>query len=422
MGIKPRFIFVLLALAALPFVSRAQEQRLHTVQPGNTLFSIAREYGSTVGAILSANPGTSENELSIGQTLVVPIPVSADEDRWVPLYHFHQVQSYESVFSISHKYGIQDSTLYWHNPVLEGKPLIKTGQWLRIPKSPEKWAGQTLPPFTFDPGKSTLRTEPELQQEKSSTSVSREDARGTQPLEAPKADTLSPATPDLERYTTYVVQEGDTPRKLANEWGMRSVREFFKYNPEARSNFAVGMVLLRPNAERDAERLKDTAATAAAVVDTLYIQALLPVMHRDYVDETKVGERSAVALEFYQGMLLAAQQYRDTTSSEVVLQLRDTQNHRDTLAGLFGNEDREADLYMGPLFAQRVQEVLRTVPPSRVASPLSKNQQLLGSGAWNTQVSESVQWSYLAQHLSQVAVLVLRDLCSDGESSRRDGW
>jgi LysM repeat protein/ABC-type branched-subunit amino acid transport system substrate-binding protein len=43
----------------------------HTIQAGETLFSIARQYGSSVDAILNANPGLSEN-LKEGQTIVIP--------------------------------------------------------------------------------------------------------------------------------------------------------------------------------------------------------------------------------------------------------------------------------------------------------------------------------------------------------------
>lgn len=401
MGIKQKIRIFLFALFALPSGVVAQEQHQHIVQPGNTLYSIAREHKSTVDAILSANPGISENELVIGETLIVPIPVPQEEVAWRPMYHFHQVRSAESVFSISHKYGITDSTLYWHNPLLEGKPLIKKDQWLRIPKHPERWVGQLVPPFNFDPSKSDEQVASGEQVERQQTPVAATPAPVV-PSAANEVDTVRQNEADLTvPYTTYVVREGDSPKKLAGEWGMRSVREFYRYNPEARSNWHVGLVLLQPNA---AERELDSTSVGEerTPADTIYVEALLPVLHRDYVNETKLGERSAVALEFYQGMLLAAQHYKDSSRQEVVLRLSDTQNHRDTLRNLLAQARPETDLYIGPLFAQRVQEAARLLPPAMIASPLSRNEQLLSTGVWNTPVGEPAQWKFLAHHLSEV--------------------
>ncbi|MEA4969997.1 MAG: M14 family metallopeptidase [Candidatus Pelethousia sp.] len=45
---------------------------LYTVRPGDTIFSIARAYGTSDQAILTANPGVDPNRLSIGQQLIIP--------------------------------------------------------------------------------------------------------------------------------------------------------------------------------------------------------------------------------------------------------------------------------------------------------------------------------------------------------------
>jgi LysM repeat protein len=46
--------------------------RIHVVQPGETLFSIARRYGTTVWAIAMANHLYNPNVIYAGQTLVIP--------------------------------------------------------------------------------------------------------------------------------------------------------------------------------------------------------------------------------------------------------------------------------------------------------------------------------------------------------------
>jgi LysM repeat protein len=48
---------------------------LYTIRAGDTLFSIARRFNTTVEAILRANPGLDPNQLMIGQQICIPGPV-----------------------------------------------------------------------------------------------------------------------------------------------------------------------------------------------------------------------------------------------------------------------------------------------------------------------------------------------------------
>ena len=49
----------------------------YTVSKGDTLWSISRKYGSTVSAIMSANPGISARTMSPGSRIRVPLPRAA---------------------------------------------------------------------------------------------------------------------------------------------------------------------------------------------------------------------------------------------------------------------------------------------------------------------------------------------------------
>ena len=46
----------------------------HRIRRGDTLWSLAQTYGSTVSAILTANPGISADNLQIGSSVTVPLP------------------------------------------------------------------------------------------------------------------------------------------------------------------------------------------------------------------------------------------------------------------------------------------------------------------------------------------------------------
>ena len=116
-----------------------------SVQPGQTLYSIAKSNGLTVGKIAAANNIPAPYALRIGQRLVVPgvenpsspsatfTPVSAA----VPQKNFagtsvHQVRAGETLFAVGRTYNIHPYKIAEHNGL--AKPYsLKVGQKLRIP-------------------------------------------------------------------------------------------------------------------------------------------------------------------------------------------------------------------------------------------------------------------------------------------------
>jgi len=47
---------------------------LYTIRAGDTLYALARRYGTSVEAILRANPGIDPNNLRIGQQIIIQRP------------------------------------------------------------------------------------------------------------------------------------------------------------------------------------------------------------------------------------------------------------------------------------------------------------------------------------------------------------
>jgi LysM repeat protein len=45
---------------------------LYTIQAGDTFFTLAQRFGTTVQAIQQANPGVNPNNLQIGQQICIP--------------------------------------------------------------------------------------------------------------------------------------------------------------------------------------------------------------------------------------------------------------------------------------------------------------------------------------------------------------
>jgi uncharacterized protein YkwD len=51
----------------------------HQIENGDTLFSLANQYGSTVDEILTNNPGLEPTSLQIGQTIIIPLTRPAQQ-------------------------------------------------------------------------------------------------------------------------------------------------------------------------------------------------------------------------------------------------------------------------------------------------------------------------------------------------------
>ena len=97
----------------------------YIVQPGDTLWSLARRYGTSVDAIKIAN-GLTSDQIQIGQ--ILNIPISQTES-----YLEYTVQPGDTLWAIARKYNTTVRAIQSLNN-LNGT-LINIGQILRIPKS-----------------------------------------------------------------------------------------------------------------------------------------------------------------------------------------------------------------------------------------------------------------------------------------------
>lgn len=98
------------------------QQKTHTVESGETLFSIAQQYNITVQKLKEWN-NLENNQLTIGQTLIVQ---SADQKAATT----HTVEPQETLFSISKRYGVSIAEIKSWND-LSGNNL-NVGQELTI--------------------------------------------------------------------------------------------------------------------------------------------------------------------------------------------------------------------------------------------------------------------------------------------------
>lgn len=94
---------------------------IHIVTAGETVYSIARQYGIPLSQLTVDNGLAEPYRLAVGQALVIQFP-----DR------VHTVREGDTVLGLSRRYGISVRQLYRNNPILGGEPFLYPGQTVVI--------------------------------------------------------------------------------------------------------------------------------------------------------------------------------------------------------------------------------------------------------------------------------------------------
>ncbi len=94
---------------------------IHTVSPGDTIFSVANQYGVDESILAFNNDVTDTLKLPVGMPIGVIIPET-----------IHTVGVGETLSSIANQYGVTIQQLYQNNLFLNGKGDINIGQTLYI--------------------------------------------------------------------------------------------------------------------------------------------------------------------------------------------------------------------------------------------------------------------------------------------------
>ena len=133
------FILAIL-LVVIPIATSAEPSQqgptLYYVRYGDTLFSIAQRYGTTVPAIMQANGLTSEY-IYAGQRLIIPLYPITPGATYTPnptpsnFDCTYTVQYRDTVYSIGYRYGVPWYVLMQANYMYT--PYLRVGQTLKVP-------------------------------------------------------------------------------------------------------------------------------------------------------------------------------------------------------------------------------------------------------------------------------------------------
>jgi LysM repeat protein/ABC-type branched-subunit amino acid transport system substrate-binding protein len=114
--------------------SEGTKYYIHTVEPGQTLFAIAKAYALEVSDIVLANAGAKDG-IKPGQELKIPFAKSVNNTYSLQTENgkpkTHKTEAGQTLYSISKLYGVTIDELKKLNPEL--KDGLKAGQVLKIP-------------------------------------------------------------------------------------------------------------------------------------------------------------------------------------------------------------------------------------------------------------------------------------------------
>ena len=211
-------------------IPSGQGGNYYTVKSGDSLWSIANKYNTTVNELKSLN-NLSSNILQVGQILVLPSSTNDDNSG-----NTYTVKSGDSLWSIANKYNTTVSELKSLNNL--SSDALQIGQILNIPSNSVS-AGNT---YTVKSGDSLWsianKYNTTVSNLKSLNNLSSDVLQIGQVLNVPSSS--------VSAGNTYTVKSGDSLWNIANRYGI-SVAELKSLNNLSGDVLQIGQVLNVPS-------------------------------------------------------------------------------------------------------------------------------------------------------------------------------
>ena len=328
---------------------------IHTVQQGDTLYSLARTYGVSEQVILSNNPALAEG-LKVAANIKIPCVVSSEpasaksEKKLRKTFDRHTVAKGETFYAISRRYEIPVSTLMSDNPEVD--------------------------PAHLQPGTSLLIRRNE---------IGTQDESGSQSQWAAYRDQLNSVAGDA---SYHIVEKGDTFYSLARRFETTEEQLSALNNGLQAADLKLGAMIRVPGgatgvapdqpetAEAAAEPEMQPAARELAPAVFRALSANQPLQVALLLPVASKGSVNTNYMEFYQGFLLGLDSVRTRYGCSVDATLYSTDRSAAQVRSVLDLPAFEhTQLIIGPVYEEAgLQEVVRyaearTIP---VVSPLAQ--------------------------------------------------
>ena len=294
-------------------VIRGKSYYLHTVQPGQTLYSICKAYGANIDEVKSLND-KKDNALSLYEVLKVPYtdPFVQQDDK----FYYHKVLKGETFYSIARLYKIKPKRLLKFNEGYAQNQPLAVGAVVKLPLA-----------------------EIDLS------------VLGEEEIEASvgKKQEIRPERP-VQNETVKKVEEASVTDILQD--ALMQKNEKTEQEPEKETTTVIGAT--------DKMEIPDYISEVVMPVDPFVkVALLLPFSAKDYpvfVDTlvekmpVQISARSEQFISFYEGVLLAVDSLKNQ-GYKVNLKVFDTERSAEKMYTMVDEIDRfHPDLIIGPVY------------------------------------------------------------------------
>lgn len=305
---------------------------VHTVQPGETLYALARAYQVDEQVIVKDNPSIAGG-LKASENIRIPVvaevvqPVS--ERKLRKTFDRHVVAKGETLYAISRRYGVPVQTLVADNPEMD--------------------------PIRLRPGEQLLVRRRE---------IGTEDAAGSQTQWEEYRDRLNSVAGDSVAY--HIVQPGETFYALSHRFGITE-EELGRLNGGLQAaDLKAGAMIRVPNLAETAAAGQPAAEeapqqeTAVPQLDFRALSAHEPLKAALLLPLAAGDETNANFLEFYQGFLLGLDSVKTRYGHAVDLTLYNTARSADRVQEIVGSEEfADTRLIVGPVYEEELYPAVR---------------------------------------------------------------
>lgn len=398
MGVKRFFLF--LSILFLTFSLHAQQEYVrHTVQAGETVYSIAQKYNITEQVIVKYNPDVVDG-LKAGSILIVPASVTnATEERKSDDFIYHTVVAKETLYALSKQYNCTVEEIISLNPGVENG--LKVGETIKIPKPKPKTETEK-----FDSTKYIYHVVEAKETVFSicrAAGISEEDFLKLNPqvrenglqigqtIRLPKeaitaVEELPTDVPKKKEFGLYRILAGDDLVSIAAKYNT-TVEVLIDLNPELADGVIVGRYIIVPSKQKGRKGLTKARDTEplfwykpkSGVKPKVHFAVLLPlfldindsISRNSFDGKTKVHDKSKMGLQFLAGIQTAM----DTLVGlgyDVELDIYDTKNDVQTVRNIAKKIDKSVDAIIGPLYSRNVELLADLIKDKPIISPLSK--------------------------------------------------
>ena len=294
-------------------VIRGKSYYLHTVQPGQTLYTICKAYGANIDEVKSLND-KKDNALSLYEVLKVPYtdPFVQQDDK----FYYHKVVKGETFYSIARLYKIKPKRLLKFNEGYAQNQPLAVGAVVKLPLA-----------------------EIDLS------------VLGEEEIEASvgKKQEIRPERP-VRNESVKKVEEASVSDILQN--ALLQKNEKTEQEPEKETTTVIGAT--------DKMEIPDYISEVVMPVDPFVkVALLLPFSAKDYpvfVDTlvekmpVQISARSEQFISFYEGVLLAVDSLKNQ-GYKVNLKVFDTERSAEKMYTMVDEIDRfHPDLIIGPVY------------------------------------------------------------------------